>query len=114
MGGFTVEAAPGGPTKKIRTRATVSAPNKVRKGKTFKVYGKVYRGKAAYPGKKVEVYFKAKGGKTYNLMGFATASSTGGYTKTFKARRDGYFQIKVPGTGTTRASLSPQEFVDVR
>ncbi|MFC4114835.1 hypothetical protein [Nonomuraea zeae] len=111
---FSVVAASGGASKKVKSRITIAAPNKVRKGKSFKVYGKVYRGSKAYKGKTIEVYFKAKGTKTYKLLGFAKSTSTGKYTKTYKAKRDGYFQIKVPGTSKTRSSLSPQEFVDVR
>jgi hypothetical protein len=111
---FTVVAPEGGVSKKAKTRVTIAAPNKVRKGQTFKVYGKVYRGSKAYKKKIVEVYFKAKGTKTYKLMGFAKATSTGKYAKTYTARKDGYFRVKVPGTSKTRSSLSPQEFVDVR
>jgi nitrogen fixation protein FixH len=114
VAGFTVVAPEGGASKKTKTRVTIAAPNKVTKGKTFKVYGKVYRGTKAYKGKTVEVYFKAKGTKTYKLLGFAKASSTGKYAKTYKAKKDGYFRVRVPGTTTTRSSLSPQEFVDVR
>jgi hypothetical protein len=111
---FSVIAPEGGATKKVKSRVTISAPNKVRKGKAFKVYGKVYRGTKAYKGKIVEVYFKTKGTKTYKFMGFAKATSTGKYAKSFKGKKDGYFQVKVPGTSKTRSSLSPQEFVDVR
>jgi hypothetical protein len=111
---FTVLAPEGGASKKAKSRVTIAAPNKVSKGKTFKVYGKVYRGSKAYKGKTVEVYFKTKGSKTYKLMGFAKATSTGKYAKTFKAKKDGYYRVKVPGTSKTRSSLSPQEFVDVR
>ncbi|MDP4504762.1 MULTISPECIES: hypothetical protein [unclassified Nonomuraea] len=111
---FTVVAPEGGASKKAKSRVTIAAPNKVTKGKTFKVYGKVYRGTKAYKGKIVEVYFKAKGTKTYKLMGFAKATSTGKYAKTYTAKKDGYFRVRVPGTKTTRSSLSPQEFVDVR
>ncbi|MFI7697684.1 hypothetical protein [Nonomuraea sp. NPDC049480] len=111
---FTVVAPAGGASKKTKTRVTIAAPNKVAKGKTFKVYGKVYRGSKAYKGKTVEVYFKAKGTKTYKLLGFAKAGSTGKYSKVYKAKKDGYFRVKVPGTSKTRSSLSPQEFVDVR
>ncbi|MGN9838520.1 hypothetical protein ACTMTI_10415 [Nonomuraea sp. H19] len=111
---FEVLAAEGGASKKAKSRVTIAAPNKVIKGKTFKVYGKVYRGSKAYKGKTVEVYFKAKGTKTYKLVGFAKATSTGKYAKSFKARKDGYFRVKVPGTSKTRSSLSPQEFVDVK
>ncbi|MER6505601.1 hypothetical protein ABT158_02260 [Nonomuraea sp. NPDC001636] len=111
---FSVVAPTGGASKKAKTRVTISAPNKVAKGRAFKVYGKVYRGAKAYKNKIVEVYFKAKGTKTYKFMGYAKATSTGKYSKTFKAKKDGYFQVKVPGTSKTRTSLSPQEFVDVR
>ncbi|NUT11134.1 MAG: hypothetical protein HOQ38_11730 [Nonomuraea sp.] len=113
-GSFSVVAPEGGATKKAKSRVTIAAPNKVRKGKTFKVYGKVYRGTKAYKGKIVEVYFKTKGTKTYKFMGYAKATSTGKYAKTFRAKKDGYFQVKVPGTSKTRSALSPQEFVDVR
>lgn len=111
---FTVTAAAGGPSKKAKSRVTISAPAKVKLGKTFKIYGKVYRGTKAYAGKIVEVYFKKKGSTKYTFMGFAKATSTGKYTKSFKAKRDGYWRVKVPGTSKTRSSLSPQEFVDVR
>lgn len=111
---FSVVAPEGGATKKAKTRVTIAAPNKVAKGKSFKVYGKVYRGTKAYKGKIVEVYFKTKGTKTYRFMGYTKATSTGKYAKTFRAKKDGYFQVKVPGTSKTRSSLSPQEFVDVR
>ncbi|HEX4812874.1 MAG TPA: hypothetical protein VFV66_09000 [Nonomuraea sp.] len=112
--GFTVDAPTGGASKKAKSRVTIAAPNKVRKGKTVKVYGKVYRGSKAYKGKVVEVYFKAKGTRTYKLLGFAKASSTGKYAKTYKARKDGYYRVRVPGTKATRSSMSPQEFVDVK
>ncbi|MEV4370347.1 hypothetical protein AB0J71_24990 [Nonomuraea sp. NPDC049637] len=111
---FSVVAPTGGASKKAKTRVTISAPNKVTKGRAFKVYGKVYRGAKAYKNKIVEVYFKTKGTKTYKFMGYAKATSAGKYSKTFKAKKDGYFQVKVPGTSKTRTSLSPQEFVDVR
>ncbi|WP_125631683.1 hypothetical protein [Nonomuraea sp. WAC 01424] len=111
---FSVVAPAGGASKKTKTRVTISAPNKVNKGRAFKVYGKVYRGTKAYKSKIVEVYFKTKGTKTYKFMGYAKATSTGKYSKTFKGKKDGYFQVKVPGTSKTRSSLSPQEFVDVR
>ncbi|WP_188190610.1 hypothetical protein [Nonomuraea sp. SYSU D8015] len=111
---FTVVAPEGGASKKTKTRVTIAAPNKVAKGKTFKVYGKVYLGSKAYKAKTVEVYFKAKGTKTYKLLGFAKSTSTGKYSKTFKAKKDGYYRVKVPGTSKTRSSLSPQEFVDVK
>jgi hypothetical protein len=112
--GFTVEAPTGGASKKAKSRVTIAAPNKVGKGRSFKVYGKVYRGSKAYKGKLVEVYFKAKGTKTYKLLGFVKTSSTGKYAKTYKARKDGYYRVRVPGTSKTRSSMSPQEFVDVR
>lgn len=112
--GFTVNAPEGGASKKARTKVTINAPAKVKLGKTFKVFGKVYKGTKAYSGKIVEVYFKAKGAKTYKFMGFAKATSTGKYAKSFKGKKDGYFKVKVPGTSKTRSAWSPQEFVDVK
>ncbi|MCK2221721.1 hypothetical protein MF672_049135 [Actinomadura sp. ATCC 31491] len=114
VAGFTVSAPAAGASKKTKSRVTISAPNKVRAGGTVKVSGKVYRGTKAYPRKTVEVYFKVKGTRTYKLLGFAKTTSTGRYAKTYTARKDGYYRVRVPGTRTTRASLSPQEFVDVR
>ncbi|MEU0564334.1 hypothetical protein ABZ297_02910 [Nonomuraea sp. NPDC005983] len=111
---FSVEAPTGGASKKAKARVTINAPAKVKKGKTFKVYGKAYRGTKAYKNKTLEVYFKAKGAKSYKFLGFAKANSSGKYSKTYKAKKDGYFRVKSPGTGSTRSALSPQEFVDVR
>ncbi|MEU6790153.1 hypothetical protein ABZ907_00505 [Nonomuraea wenchangensis] len=114
VAGFTVAEPVNGASKKARSRVTISAPAKVTAGKKVKVSGKVYRGSKAYPRKIVEVYFKVKGTKTYKLLGFAKTTSTGRYAKTYTARKDGYYRVRVPGTRTTSASLSPQEFVDVR
>ncbi|MDR8410574.1 hypothetical protein MTP10_17755 [Nonomuraea sp. 3-1Str] len=111
---FTVKAPARGSSGKTRTRVTISAPAKAAKGRPVKVQGKVFRGSAAYPGKKLEVYFKAKGTKSYKLLGFARSNSSGRYVRTYTARKDGYFRVKAPGTARTRSSLSPQEFVDVR
>lgn len=111
---FSVTAPAGGASKKAKSRVTISAPGKVKAGKTFKIFGKVYRGTKAYSGKIVEVYFKKKGSTKYSFMGFAKATSTGKYTKSFKAKKDGYWRVKVPGTSKTRSAMSPQEFVDVR
>ncbi|MBN6056012.1 hypothetical protein JYK22_29045, partial [Nonomuraea sp. RK-328] len=111
---FTVKAPAGGASKKAKSRVTISAPAKVAKGRPIKVQGKVYRGSKAYPGKRLEVYFKAKGSKTYKLLGFVRSSTSGKYVKTYTARKDGYFRVKAPGTAATRSALSPQEFVDVR
>ncbi|WP_336208392.1 hypothetical protein [Nonomuraea sp. LPB2021202275-12-8] len=111
---FTVEAAAGGVTKKAKARVTIGAAKKVKKGKTFKVYGKAFRGTKPYKGKKLKIYFKAKGTRTYKLVGFATTISSGKYTKSVKARKDGYFRVTSPGTSKTRAALSPQRLVDVR
>lgn len=111
---FSVTAPAGGASKKAKSRVTIAAPAKVKLGKTFKIYGKVYRGTKAYSGKIVEVYFKKKGSSKYTFMGFAKATTTGKYTKSFKGKKDGYWRVRVPGTSKTRSSLSPQEFVDIR
>ncbi|MFI6319926.1 hypothetical protein ACIBG8_20490 [Nonomuraea sp. NPDC050556] len=111
---FSVNAPSGGASKKAKARVTISAPAKVKAGKTFKIFGKVYRGTKAYSGKIVEVYFKKKGSSKYTFMGFARATSTGKYTKSFKGKTDGYWRVKVPGTSKTRSAMSPQEFVDIR
>ncbi|WP_327087048.1 hypothetical protein OIE66_32665 [Nonomuraea sp. NBC_01738] len=112
--GFTVNAPAGGASKKIKTKITIAAPNKVTKGRAFKVYGKVYKGTKAYKRVTVEVYFKSKGTKTYKFMGFAKTTSTGKYAKSFKGKKDGYFKVKIDSTSKTRSAWSPQEFVDVR
>ncbi|MFE3453243.1 hypothetical protein ACFXJ8_30395 [Nonomuraea sp. NPDC059194] len=114
VGSFSVNAPEGGASKKSKSKITLSAPNKAKLGKTFKIYGKVYRGTKAYKGKVVEVYFKKKGTKSYKFMGFAKATSTGKYTKTVKQKYDGYWRTKVPATSKTHSSWSAQEFVDVK
>ncbi|WP_433511631.1 hypothetical protein ACQP2T_48840 [Nonomuraea sp. CA-143628] len=111
---FTVVAPAGGASKKTKVRITIKAPAKVRKGASATVSGKVYRGSKGYAKKKLEVYFKTKGTKTYKLLRFVQTNSTGKYAKSFTMKTDGYFRVKAPGTSRTRSALSPQEFVDVR
>lgn len=111
---FTVRPPAGGVSRKAKVRITVGAPKKVAKGKSFKLHGKVYRDGKPYAGKKVKIYFKAKGATTYRLVASARAGSSGKYARTLRATRDGYFQVRSSGTARTRAALSPQRLVDVR
>ncbi|WP_156325347.1 hypothetical protein [Nonomuraea sp. SBT364] len=111
---FTVEAPAAGVSKKATARVTIGTAKKVKRGKSFRVYGKAYRGAKPYKGKKLRIYFKVKGTKTYKLVAYATTNSSGKYTRTFRARKDGYYRVRSLGTAGTRAALSPQRLVDVR
>ncbi|TXK43125.1 hypothetical protein [Nonomuraea sp. C10] len=111
---FTVTKPAAGTPAKAGARVTVGVPKRVGKGRWFRVHGKVYRDGRPYKRKKVRIYFKAVGAAKYRLAGYATTNSTGRYTRSFKARKDGYYQVKSAGTSRTSAALSPQRLVDVR
>ncbi|MEV4222883.1 MULTISPECIES: hypothetical protein [Nonomuraea] len=111
---FTVEAPAAGVSRKATARVTISAAKKVKQGRSFKVYGKAYRGAKPYKGTKLRIYFKAKGTKTYKLVAYAKTNASGRYTRTFKAVKDGYYRVRSLATSKTRGALSPQRLVDVR
>ncbi|TKK90144.1 hypothetical protein FDA94_06920 [Herbidospora galbida] len=114
--GFSVS----GSTKaaKAKSKITIAvSPAKVKKGKTVKIYGKVYRGTSkwgAWSKKILKLYFKKKGTSTWKFVGYVGANSTGKYSKTVKPKYDGYWRLSATSTSATNSSLSPYKLVDVR
>nr|WP_062335795.1 hypothetical protein [Herbidospora sakaeratensis] len=114
--GFSVD----GFTKaaKAKSKITIAvSPSKVKKGKSVKIYGKVYRGTSkwgAWSKKILKLYFKKKGTKTWKFVGYVGANSTGKYSKTVKPKYDGYWRLQATSTSATNSSLSPYKLVDVR
>ncbi|GGS60591.1 hypothetical protein GCM10010156_19150 [Planobispora rosea] len=103
-------------SSKKKTKSRVSfdvSANKVRKGTSVRLFGKVYRGYSAYSGKTVGLYYKKKGG-SWKFAYYVKASSTGKFSKTVKPRFDAYWRAVVGGTSKTHGSTSGYEYVDVR
>lgn len=111
---FTVKAPVAGASSKARTRIMIGAARTVAKGRWFRVHGKVYRDGKPYRRKQVRIYFKPRGAAKYRLVARAVTNGSGRYTKSFKAKKDGYFQVRSAGTSRTGAALSPQRLVRVR
>ncbi|WP_061296832.1 hypothetical protein [Herbidospora cretacea] len=114
--GFSVNGP--GSKAKAKSKITIAvSPAKVKKGKTVKIYGKVYRGTSkwgAWSKKILKLYFKKKGTKTWKFVGYVGANSTGKYSKTVKPKYDGYWRLQATGTSATNSSLSAYKLVDVR
>ncbi|NAS24183.1 hypothetical protein GT755_21120 [Herbidospora sp. NEAU-GS84] len=114
--GFSVKGASAAAKAKSKITIAVS-PAKVKKGKTVKIYGTVYRGTSkwgAWSKKILKLYFKKKGTKTWKFVGYVGANSTGKYSKTVKPKYDGYWRLQATSTSATNSSLSPYKLVDVR
>ncbi|WP_061296833.1 hypothetical protein [Herbidospora cretacea] len=115
--GFTVSKTTA-PAAKAKSKITMSiAPAKVKKGKSIKVYGKVYRGVkswGAWKKKVLKLYFKKKGTKSWKFVGYVGANNSGKYSKTIKPKYDGYYRMAATATSATKSSYSPYKLVDVR
>ncbi|MEW9532797.1 hypothetical protein [Microbispora sp. NPDC049125] len=102
-------------SSKAKSKITLYAsPSKVKKGKTTKLYGKVYRGSKAWSKKILKLYFKKKGTSKWKFVGYVGATSTGKYAKVVKPKYDGYWRTTAAATSLTYGSLSNIKFVDVK
>ncbi|WP_157249898.1 hypothetical protein [Nonomuraea typhae] len=111
--GFSVVAPEDGVSKKAKTRVTLTVPKK-KLAKTFKISGKAYKSGKGYSKKTLQIYYKAKGTKSYKLIDVVKTTSTGSYAKKITVKKDGYVKVKVPGTSKTRTAWSPQKFADLK
>ncbi|MFF4991070.1 hypothetical protein ACFY19_28070 [Streptosporangium saharense] len=101
--------------KKVKSKISFDVnANKVRKGKTVRLYGAVYRGSSAYARKNVELYYRKKGSTKWVFFAVTKANSKGKYSKVVRPKVDAYWHAVAPGTSTTSGSTSASEFVDVR
>lgn len=90
-----------------------ASPTKVKKGKSTKLYGKVYRGSKAWSKKFVKLYFKKKGTKKWKFVTYLKATSTGKFTKTVKPKYNGYWIVTATGTGYTYGTKSNIKYVSI-
>ncbi|MEZ0073936.1 hypothetical protein [Planotetraspora sp. GP83] len=110
--GFEVKKS--GSTKAKSKITLLASPAKVKKGKTTKLSGTVYRGSKGWSKKIVKLYFKKKGTTKWKFVGYIGTTSTGKYTKVVKPKYDGYWRTQATGTSGTYGSLSNIKFVDVK
>ncbi|MEO3855237.1 hypothetical protein [Acrocarpospora sp. B8E8] len=107
-----------GTTSKAKSKITFKvSPTKVKKGKSVKMYGIVYRGYTKWgPWKKkiLKLYFKKKGTKTWKFAGYIGANNSGKFTKTVKPKYDGYWRVGAFATSLTLGKWSSYKYVDVR
>ncbi|WP_157570122.1 hypothetical protein [Microtetraspora malaysiensis] len=98
-------------TSKIKMTAS---PTKVKKGKTTKLSGKVYRGSAAWKKKIMKLYFKKKGSSKWSFVGYVGSNSSGNFSKTVKPKYTGYWRLAATGTSSTYGSYSNYKLVTVK
>jgi hypothetical protein len=97
-----------------------ASPEPIRKGRTLSVHGRLFRvnnlgtGYTSYPGKRIEVFFLAKGAKSWTYMGATKTARDGRFRKAFKAKRDGVWRAYFPGTSNFDRQKSWDDFIDVR
>ncbi|WP_204045882.1 hypothetical protein [Acrocarpospora phusangensis] len=107
-----------GSSGKAKSKVTFAvSPTKVKKGKSVKMYGTVYRGYTSWgPWKKkiLKLYFKKKGTKTWKFAGYIGANNSGKFTKTVKPKYDGYWRVGAFATSVTLGKWSAYKYVDVR
>ena len=109
-------------TFQVRYNVSLSAnaaPEPVKKGAYFTVSGRLSgvtsSGYEAAPaGIVIRIYFQAKGTKTWTYAGAAKTTSTGRYTRRFKAARDGSWQARYTGGDYIVSKSSTADFLDVR
>ncbi len=65
----------------------------------------------AYKGKRVNFYFKPKGG-TYSYVGYTTTNTYGNFTKYVTAKKDGTWRVRFPGT-SYYVTKAVGDYVDV-
>ncbi|GLX00094.1 hypothetical protein [Microtetraspora sp. NBRC 16547] len=102
-------------SSKSKSKITLSAsPSSVKKGKTTKLSGKVYRGSNGWGKKIMKLYFKKKGSSKWGFVGYVGATSTGKFSKTVKPKYTGYWRLAATGTSTTYGSYSNNKLVSVK
>ncbi|MFJ5265297.1 hypothetical protein ACIQAC_33005 [Streptomyces sp. NPDC088387] len=99
---------------------TVITPEKVAKGSTVTVNGKLSRANwedlkyHGYSGQKVRLQFKKKGAATYSTVKTVTAGSAGKLTTKVKVTAAGSWRWYYPGTTTTSLKASSGDTLNLR
>ncbi|WP_433218571.1 hypothetical protein [Microtetraspora malaysiensis] len=110
--GFEVRKS--GSSKAASKIKMTASPTKVKKGKTTKLSGKVYRGSAGWNKKIMKLYFKKKGTSKWSFVGYVGANSTGKFSKTVKPKYTGYWRLAATGTSSTYGAYSNYKLVTVK
>jgi hypothetical protein len=105
----------------VRYRTAISgfnaSPEPIAKGKRLTVAGTLKRDTTAwkaFSGQSVKVYFAAKGATSWTYEGTAKTSSTGHFSHTFTASKDGTWRATYAGSTTYVAVTGTGDYVDVR
>jgi hypothetical protein len=105
----------------VRYRTAISSfnasPEPIKKGKRLTVAGTLKRDTTswkAFSGQSVKIYFAAKGATTWTYEGTAKTSSTGHFSHTFTAAKDGTWRATYAGSSSYLAVTGSGDYVDVR
>jgi hypothetical protein len=105
----------------VRYRTAISgfnaSPEPIKKGKRLTVAGTLKRDTTswkAFSGQSVKIYFAPKGATTWTYEGAAKTSSTGHFSHTFTAAKDGTWRATYAGSSTYLAVTGSGDYVDVR
>ncbi len=105
----------------VRYRTAVAdfnaSPEPVTKGAKITVAGTLRRYTTAwkaFSGQSVKIYFAADGTSTWTYEGAATSSTTGHFSHTFTAAKDGIWRVTYAGSADYLAVTGPGDHVDVR
>ncbi|MFF3666959.1 hypothetical protein [Microtetraspora malaysiensis] len=110
--GFEVRKT--GSSKAASKIKMTASPTKVKKGKTTKLSGKVYRGSTGWNKKIMKLYFKKKGSSKWSFVGYVGSNSSGKFSKTVKPKYTGYWRLAATGTSSTYGSYSNYKLVTVK
>ncbi|KAB2369596.1 hypothetical protein F9B16_36670 [Actinomadura montaniterrae] len=94
-----------------------ASPEPVKKGKSLTVKGQLFRfmdKKLAGPNAPVSIYFQAKGSSKWSQVAVVKTASSGWFSKTFKASKDGTWMASYNGSANYLASNKPTDYVDVK
>jgi hypothetical protein len=94
-----------------------ASPEPIAKGKRLTVAGTLKRDTTAwkaFSGQSVKIYFAAKGATSWTYEGTAKTSSTGHFSHTFTASKDGTWRATYAGNTTYVTVTGSGDYVDVR
>ncbi|GAB2815791.1 hypothetical protein GCM10027176_20560 [Actinoallomurus bryophytorum] len=94
-----------------------ASPEPIAKGRRLTVAGTLKRDTTAwkaFSGQSVKIYFAAKGATSWTYEGTAKTSSTGHFSHTFTAAKDGTWRAIYAGSTTYVTVTGPGDYVDVR
>ncbi|MBF8194126.1 hypothetical protein ITP53_52350 [Nonomuraea sp. K274] len=102
--------------KALGTRITGlnADPDRVGRGDSIKVSGRLLADGRGYGGQSVAITFRAAGSDAYREVAKVTTGRGGGFAATVRANATGWWRAEYAATATARASVSDSDRVDVR